>query len=482
MNYYLAIDLGASSGRHILGHMEDGKLVLEEIYRFDNIQIYRNGHDCWNLENLYENILAGLRRCREIGKLPKTVAIDSWAVDYVLLDENRQLCCDSVAYRDKRTEHMEEKVSQVISQEELYRRTGIQKQKFNTIYQLMAQKEEHPEELEKAEHFLMIPDYLNFCLTGNMMNEYTNATSTNLVDAEKKTWDMELIEALGLPKHLFGALEMPGKTVGVFTEEVSRKVGFRSTVILPATHDTGSAYLAVPASDAMSVYISSGTWSLLGVENEAPITTEESRKQNFTNEGGYAYRFRYLKNIMGLWMIQSIRRELNGIDYVEGKGSAKKKKAKQIGYVELSDAARSAESFTSVVDVNDARFLAPESMIEEIKQACKESGQPGPETIGELMQCVYRSLSLCYADAIHSLEQLTGKKYTKIHIVGGGCQDQYLNEQTAKAAALPVLAGPIEGTALGNLAVQMIEDHVFENLQEARDVIRNSFACSIHQG
>lgn len=473
--YYLAIDIGASSGRHILGHVEDGKIILEEIYRFDNIQVRKNGHDCWNIEELYLNILGGLKACGEAGKIPVTIGIDTWAVDYVLLDECEQLCCDSVAYRDERTGGMDGLVSKIISPEKLYEKTGIQKQIFNTIYQLMAEKEYNPEHLSQASRFLMIPEYLNFRLTGKMVNEYTNASTTNLVHASNKTWDMELIEQLGIPTGLFGELAMPGTVVGELTESVRNTVGFNSTVILPATHDTGSAYLAVPARDDYAVYLSSGTWSLLGVENKEPITTEDSRLHNFTNEGGYDYRFRYLKNIMGLWMIQSIRRELNGVDYIEGKGTARQKSQIQFGFGELSDAARNASDFHSVVDVNDDRFLSPESMIQEIKNACKESGQAVPESVGELMQCVYLSLSKCYADAIQTLSELTGKTYTSINIVGGGCQDRYLNEMTAKATGLPVFAGPVEGTALGNLMVQMIHKGEFADLQTARNAIRESF-------
>ena len=479
--YYLAIDLGASSGRHILGHVENGKIILEEMYRFDNIQIRKNGCDCWNLEELYLNILGGLKACAEAGKIPSYIGIDTWAVDYVLLDESEQLCSDAVAYRDKRTEGMDETVMQTFSPQALYERTGIQKQIFNTIYQLIAQKEYHPEELSQAKHFLMIPDYLNFRLTGKMVNEYTNASSTNLVNAYTKTWDMNLIEQLGLPTEIFKPLQMPGTIIGDLTKSVQETVGFNCKVILPATHDTGSAFLAVPARDDNAVYLSSGTWSLLGVENKEPITTEESRKHNFTNEGGYAYRFRYLKNIMGLWMIQSIRRELNGVNYVEGKGNQQQRAAVQIGFGELSDMARNASDFHSIVDVNDDRFLAPDSMIREIKSACMDSGQIPPKNIGEVMQCVYLSLSKCYADTIQTLSKLTGKTYTSINIVGGGCQDNYLNEMTARATGLPVYAGPIEGTALGNLLVQMMQAGEFENLQQARNAIKDSFHIRVFE-
>lgn len=473
-NYYLAIDIGASSGRHILGHVEDGRIVLEEMYRFDNKQVHKNGHDCWDMDNLWNGILGGLKACREAGKIPQTIGIDTWAVDFVLIDKDGNPVGDAVAYRDGRTKDADKLVDKVIPAQELYARTGIQKQLFNTIYQLMALGEEHPEQLEQAQTMLMIPDYFDYKLTGVMKQEYTNATSTNLVYAAAKTWDYELIEMLGLPRRLFGELSMPGTVVGNLTEEIQKEVGFNATVILPATHDTGSAFLAVPARDDKAVYLSSGTWSLLGVENEEPICTEDSWKENFTNEGGAWYRFRYLKNIMGLWMIQSIRRELNGVAYVAGRTS-KYADGKQWSFPDLIEAARGAADFHSIVDANDDRFLAPESMIDAIKEYCRISGQQVPETVGEIMQCVYLSLSRCYKEAILNLCKLTGKIYTSINIVGGGCQDMYLNEMTAKAVGLPVYAGPVEGTAIGNLIVQFIAAGEFTDLQAARDAIRASF-------
>jgi len=470
----LAIDIGASSGRHILGHVEDGKIVLEEVHRFDNKQIHRNGHDCWNMDNLWSGIVDGLKACRALGKLPETIGIDTWAVDYVLLDGGGNLAGGAVAYRDGRTQGMDAVVDAVVPRSELYARTGIQYQPFNTIYQLAAQKREHPEQLAAADSLLMIPDYFNYRLTGVKRQEYTNATSTNLVNASDRTWDMELIQRLGLPTKLFGELSVPGTVVGELRPEIQKEVGFNTTVILPATHDTGSAFLAVPARDENAVYLSSGTWSLLGVENDAPITTEESRLQNFTNEGGAWYRFRYLKNIMGLWMIQSIRRELNGVAYVEGKTS-KYATGKTYSFPDLIAEAQSAAEFPSVVDANDESFLAPDSMIDAIKAYCGRSEQPIPQTVGELMQCVYRSLAKCYKEAIAGLSALTGKTYTSVNIVGGGCQDMYLNRMTAAATGLPVFAGPVEGTAIGNLVVQMIAGGKFDSLRSARDAIKNSF-------
>ncbi len=472
--YYLAIDIGASSGRHILGHVQDGKIVLEEIYRFDNRQLRRDGHDCWDMDNLWSGIVGGLKACKTAGKIPATVGIDTWAVDYVLLDKDDNLLGDAVAYRDSRTEGVDALVEAEISPEELYDKTGIQKQIFNTIYQLVAQKKEHPEQLEQAKSLLMLPDYFNFLLTGVKKQEYTNATSTNLVNAREKTWDLGLIARLGLPTKLFGELSMPGTVVGDFSSEIQQEVGFNATVVLPATHDTGSAFLAVPAKDDNAVYLSSGTWSLLGVENEQPITSEASRAQNFTNEGGAWYRYRYLKNIMGLWMIQSIRRELNGVSYVAGKNTFTGT-GRQWGFPDLIEAAQGAQGFSSVVDVDDASFLAPDSMIQAVKDYCARTNQPVPETVGEVMQCVYVSLTRRYAEAIGDLQKLTGKTYTSINVVGGGCQDGYLNQMTANATGLPVYAGPVEGTAIGNLLVQMIRAGEFDGLQAARDAIRVSF-------
>ena len=474
MNYYLAIDIGASSGRHILGHVENGKMVLEEMYRFDNLQVRKNGHDCWDMDNLWNGIMGGLKACGAAGKIPVTIGIDTWGVDYVLLDENDQVLGDAVAYRDSRNEGMDLEVSKFITPEALYARTGIQKQPFNTIYQLTAQKLEHPEQVVNAKRMLMVPEYLNFLLTGVKKSEYTIASTGSLLDAHKKDWDRELIEMLGLPQDIFGELHMPGTVVGELLPQIQEEVGYNANVILVAAHDTGSAFLAVPAKDDNAVYLSSGTWSLLGVENEKAITTEASRQANFTNEGGAWYRYRYLSNIMGLWMIQSVRRELNGVSYVAGKDN-RVATGKKWSFPDLIAEAEKEEGFTAVVDVNAPCFLAPESMIQAIKDECARTAQPVPETVGQIMQCVYTSLSQCYRDAIHALEGLTGKHYTSINIVGGGCQDGYLNRRTAQATGLTVYAGPVEGTAIGNLLVQMIEAKEFENLQAARNSIRSSF-------
>ena len=299
--YYLAVDIGASSGRHILAHMEDGKMVLEEVYRFPNGMDNRNGTLCWDVERLFAEIRNGLKKCGELGKIPSTMGIDTWAVDYVLLDKDDRILGQTAGYRDGRTEGMDEEVYKIISPEDLYARTGIQKQIFNTVYQLMAVKKSHPEYLEQAETFLMTPDYFNFLLTGVKKNEYTNATTGQLVDPVTNDWNYELIDKLGYNRNIFLPVSMPGTVVGEFTEEICKEVGFNCTVVLPATHDTGSAVLAVPTNDDDALYISSGTWSLMGIERKEADCSMEAMRANFANEGGYDHRFRFLKNIMGLW-------------------------------------------------------------------------------------------------------------------------------------------------------------------------------------
>ncbi len=474
MCYHLAIDIGASSGRHMLGRIDDGKIVLEEIYRFNNIQISRNGHDCWDMEMLFSNIVEGIKQCKVLNKIPDTIAIDTWGVDYVLLDENGSLVCDAVAYRDKRTQGIKEKLDEILPFEKIYERTGIQYQPYNTIYQLYAQKLENPDEIARAKHFLMIPEYFNYRLTGKIMNDYTNATTTSLINAESKQWDTKIIDSLGVSKGMFGKLHMPPRTVGKLTDEIADIVGFNSNILLCASHDTASAFIAVPAKNDTSVYISSGTWSLLGVENEKPFTDSNSRNANFTNEGGYEYRFRYLKNIMGLWMIQSIRREINGISYVNGKDN-RQITTNNVSYADLEHEARKYSDFVSIIDVDREEFLSPNSMIQAIKDECKRTNQQIPQTTGQIMQCVYKSLAQRYAEAIKQLQSLTGKKYTHINIVGGGSKDTYLNELTEKATGLEVIAGPTEGTALGNLVLQFMSCSEFETLSQARKAIRESF-------
>lgn len=465
MQQYLAVDIGASSGRHMLGWVEDGRIRLEEVYRFENGMVPQGGQLCWDVDALYGHVLAGMAAARQAGAAPVSMGIDTWAVDYLLVDEAGARLGPAVAYRDKRTEGMDAEVEKLLSFEELYRLTGIQKLAFNTIYQLMAQKKQDPQALERAHRFLMMPDYLHCRLTGVMRNEYTNATSTALVDAAAKSWSAPLLEKLGIPARLFGPPAMPGTVLGPLVGQAAQAAGCPCRVVLPATHDTGSAFLAVPARDDNAVTLSSGTWSLLGTESLHPVISSQGLAANFTNEGGYNYRFRVLKNIMGLWMIQSVRRELG----------------KKQSYAELEALARENAGFAGRIDVNDDAFLAPASMIEAVKDACRQSGQPVPQNTGQLMQCIYTSLADCYKKAIASLETIMGRRFTSVNIVGGGSKDGYLNQLTANATGLVVYAGPTEGTVIGNLMVQMIAAGEFESLAAARRAVAQSFDVKEHQ-
>lgn len=462
--YFLAIDIGASSGRHMLAHLEDGRMQLEEMHRFPNGMREVKGELIWDVEALFREIIIGMRKCKEAGKIPVSVGIDTWAVDFVLLDQENMRIGNAVAYRDSRTKGMDELVYSSIPETSLYERTGIQKQSFNTIYQLMALKEKKTEELERADKLLMIPDYLHYLLTGMVRTEYTNATTTQLVSPETKDWDYELIHKLEFKDSLFQKLIKPGTRLGHLTEAVFEQVGFDCIVTVPATHDTASAVAAVPSNQQDILYISSGTWSLMGTEIMKANCSKESREHNLTNEGGYDYRFRYLKNIMGLWMIQSVKKEI-GENYSFG---------------EICKAA-SRSKITSLVDCNEACFLAPENMTEEVRNACRRTGQEVPKNLPEVAAVIYKSLAACYASTIHEIEQMTGASYEAVHIVGGGANAAYLNELTAKATGRNVYAGPTEATAIGNIAVQMIAAEQLENLVAARSCIRKSFPIIIFE-
>lgn len=456
--YSLAVDIGASSGRLILGTVENGKIITEEIHRFKNGIEKQGEHFCWDIAHLFDEIIIGMKKCGDAGKIPDTIGIDTWAVDFVLVDKNGDVVGQTVAYRDDRTKGMDEHLANYISEEELYARTGIQKQLFNTIYQLLYLKENHPDQLNEAESMLLIPDYLNFRLCGEKFAEYTNATTTQLVSPVTRNWDFDLINRIGFPEHLFKDIRVPGTVIGQLTEEIAEKVGYNCSVLLPATHDTGSAVVAVPSDSNDTLYISSGTWSLMGTENEASDCTEQSRLANFTNEGGYLYRYRFLKNIMGLWMIQSVKKELHD----------------RFSFDDLCEAAAKS-TIASTVDCQDGRFLKPDSMMKEVVEACRESGQEVPQNPGDVAAVIYNSLARCYAETAALLEELTGKKFSAINIVGGGSGDPYLNKLTAIYSGRDVLAGPKEATALGNLIVQFITLGQFKDLFEARKCVAESF-------
>lgn len=448
MTCYLAIDIGASSGRHILGSVENGKIVLTEIYRFENGIKEENGTLVWDIQHLVNEVIRGIARCKEIGKIPSTVAIDTWGVDYVLLDKNKKEILPVVSYRDSRTDKVQDEVAQIISQQELYAKTGIQKQNFNTIYQLYCDKKSG--KLENARHFLMIPDYLSFKLTDVIKNEYTNATTTGMVNAETKLWDKDIIERLDLPKHLFNELNTPCSLIGNFTKEIQDYVGFDSTVIFAPSHDTASAVAACPIDDN-SVYISSGTWSLIGVESLKPIVNTESQKANFSNEGGIDYRFRFLKNYMGMWLFQNIRKNLD----------------KKYTYDEMMHMAQSS-TCVKYFDVNDESLVAPDNMLTAVNNLI------GDLPLADTLSCVYHSLARSYKNAVDEIEKSADKTIDNIFIVGGGSKDSYLNKLTAQYTGKRVVTGLSEATATGNLLSQIMYDKKI-SLAKARDIVKNSF-------
>ncbi len=454
--YYLAIDIGASSGRHILGHIEGGKLVLEEVFRFKNGAVSKNGKLVWNHEALFASIVEGLKKCKELNKIPCKVGIDTWGVDYALLDGNGELIDEIYSYRDERTLAVIDEVNKICGKERLYKRTGIQKQVFNTIYQLYCDKKSG--KLARARHFLMMPDYLNYMLTGVMKNEYTDASTTGLLNAADRNWDYDILKELGFDKGLFKELSMPGSVVGGLKLDIINEVGFDTAICLPASHDTASAVMAVPSSD-MPLYISSGTWSLMGIETSEENTGADAEKSGFTNEGGYGKTVRFLKNIMGLWMVQCIKKEYND----------------KYSFDDFVSEAKKASDFTSKVEVNDLSFFSPDSMIKAVKEYCQKTGQQVPETVGEIVMCVYSSLADSYKQTVNEIENITGKKFNTINIVGGGCQNTYLNELTAKSTGRKVVTGPVEATATGNILALMLADGVIKNLAEGRSLVAKSF-------
>ena len=455
--YYLAVDIGASSGRHILGKFENGKLELKEIYRFDNGAEKVGDKLVWNIEKLFSNIVAGIKECKKLGVTPYSVGVDTWGVDYALLDANNNIIGEVYSYRDDRTLNMTEKSQEVVSFNELYSHTGIQHAVFNTVYQLYADKLSG--KLDKAEKFLTVPDYMHYRLSGVMVNEYSNASTTALLNAENRSWDYELIEKYGFPKKIFQQIVEPGTVLGRFTKEIIDEVGFDAYVVVPASHDTASAVMAVPANTDKPLYISSGTWSLLGTELKKPITNENALNFNMTNEGGFEKTIRFLKNITGMWLIQSIKKELKGA----------------YSYDDLMNMAIEVNDFGSIVDVNDKRFLAPVSMIEAVKSYCVDYNLKVPNTIGEVMNVVYRSLACLYAKTIKGLEAVTGETYSALNIVGGGSKDGYLNRLAKEYTGKKVYVGPTEGTAVGNLLAQAISSKEVENLLGGRQIVINSF-------
>jgi len=455
----IAIDLGASSGRLIVGEIARGQFRLTEAGRFKTpmTRDAATGYQCWELDEIVAQIEVALGRCSASGAVA-SVGADGWAVDYVLLDAKLQRVGKAVCYRDKRTAGMVEKVQARVSSEEIYRRTGIQFQPFNTIYQLAATAELEPHWLDKARHLLMIPDYLHYRLSGVLSNEYSNATTTQTLGLNGE-WDKVLLEAAGLRRNLMRSPIDASTVLGQI-----KLGGGNARVIAPATHDTASAVAGTPLLGPDEAYISSGTWSLMGIESKTPIASLEAMRMNFTNEGGLEHRYRVLKNIMGMWPLQRLCSE-HRIDSVEA----------------LVSKAAEAPAWRSIVNLDERCFLHPISMTDAIRSYCRKTEQPEPKTIEQLARCVFDSLALSYRKVKEELETLLQRKLTRIRIVGGGSRNRLLNQLCADACQLPVSAGPVEASALGNLCAQMIGLGEIENLDGARELIRASFAMEEYQ-
>lgn len=429
MKYYLAIDIGASSGRHIVGWQEDGEVCTREVYRFPNGVREENGHLVWEIQKLFSNVVMGISKAFEEFPCIESLSIDTWGVDYVLLKGDEEVY-PVYAYRDSRTEAVIPQVHEKMPFSELYRRTGCQFQPFTTVYQLYNDKVNG--RLEGVTDMLMIPEYLMWKLCGVKAREYTDATTTGLVNAGTGAFDMEIVDTLGYPKHLFPKLSQPGTVLGTLRPEIAEAVGGNCNVVLCATHDTGSAVEGIPM-EGNHPYISSGTWSLLGVKTHKPITDSGSEVANYSNEGGVGYN-RYQKNIMGMWLVNELKRDI----------------CPDLAFPEIVKAAEESTCDT-MVDANAPEFLAPKSM----KEAFDKATGNALTTVGDYFRCAYRSLAVSYRQAIQELETNTGGGFEKLYIVGGGAKNAFLNALTEETTGKKVIALPIEATALGNLKIQM---------------------------
>lgn len=454
--FVAAVDIGASSGRVMLAGYDaaNRQLQLDEIHRFENRLHRIDGHDCWDLEHIYREICAGLARIEADGIALDSIGIDTWGVDFVLLDRAGQALGLPVAYRDARTDGLMAKVEAKVSREEIYARTGIQFMQFNTLYQLQALRDANPDWFGQVDKLLLIPDYLHYRLCGALSCEYTNATTTQLLNVETGLWDEKLLQSIDIPASWFLPPVQPGTVLGYWTSPQGRQI----KVIVPPTHDTGAAVAAAPLADAHTAYISSGTWSLMGLESRTPVNGPDALACNLTNEGGVEGTFRILKNIMGLWLIQGVRRELGTLSFAE-----------------LVEAARDVTPARSLINPNDDRFLNPPSMIEAIQTFCRETDQAVPQQPGELARCVFESLALLYRRTMQELQQVCGIDIRLIQIVGGGSNNTFLNQLTADYCQVPVATGPIEASALGNVCYQLKGLGLLGDLAEARELMRQSF-------
>jgi rhamnulokinase len=462
---YLAVDLGAESGRVVLGRFDGGQVSLEEVHRFPNMPVRLPDGLHWDVLRIISEIKGGLAKAGR-GEKIEGVGVDSWGVDFGLLDREGSLVSNPYHHRDTRTEGMMEEAFRLVAKEEIYNTTGIQFLPINTLYQILAMRGSPL--LEAAETMLLIPDLINYWLTGEKACEYTNATTTQLLDLEESGWSRDIFEGMDLPSRILTPVVPPATELGPLLPEVAEEVGGGPPAIAVASHDTASAVVAVPAEGEDFAYISSGTWSLVGIETPGPVITREAMEANFTNEGGFGGRTRLLKNVMGLWILQECRRQWA-------------REGHEYSYEELARLAEDAPSAGPLVDPDHPAFLAPGDMAWRIRSFCEETGQRPPEEPAAVARCVFESLALKYRHAIEQAQSLTGGAIGKVNVVGGGSQNALLCQLTADASRLPVVAGPVEATATGNVMVQAFAQGRVGSLEEIRDVVRDSFEASAYE-
>ena len=461
MKKVLSFDFGASSGRAMLAEFDGEKINMQEIHRFSNDTVIVNGTMYWDILRLFFEIKTSITKATNMGDFD-AIGIDTWGVDFGLIDKRGKLIGNPVHYRDKRTEDIPEEVFKTVSKEEIYKHTGCQFMRINTLYQLMYLKYNEPEMLENAEKLLLIPDLFGYMLTGEMKAEASIVSTTNLFDPYKRDWDFALIEKLGLPKKLFPEVIKSGEVYGMLTDEICEELGCKKVpVIAVAEHDTASAVAATPATDDGFVYISCGTWSLFGIENDEPLITDEIAKLNFTNEGGFKDTVRFLKNIMGLWLIQESRRQW-------------KREGEDVGFDVLEKEALAAEPFKCFVDVDDASFESSGNLPKRVCEYCEKTGQYVPKTRGEIMRCIYQSIAMKYKYTFNSLNALNGNKYNSINMLGGGIKDTLLCKMTSAACNCEVKAGPTEATVMGNIGVVYYSLGEINDFADLRKVVSSS--------
>lgn len=469
-HHYIACDLGAESGRVMLGHLRDGRLSLEEIHRFPNGAIKILGSLRWDVLRIFDELKTGIRKVAALGLPVSGMSVDSWGVDYVLTRGRQPHLTPPYQYRDTRNDLGWEIAMKKAGREKIFAETGIQFIKINTLYQLVAEAAEYPEIHQLADKFLTIGDYFNYLFSGEARAEESNASTTQIYNPATRDWSDELIRIFGLPRKIFPPIVTAGTVLGSVLPEIAAETGLAKDVkvIATCTHDTGAAVAAVPGAGDDWAYLSSGTWSLIGVELPKPLLGADALARNFTNEVGYGGTIRFLKNIVGLWILQECRR-------------AWANAGRQFGYDQLTEMAADAEPLRALIHPNDPRFLRPDGMPEKVRGFCIETGQPAPETPGQTVRCVLESLALLYRKTLDDIEAITGRKIRALHVVGGGSKNKLFNQFIASATGRNVLAGPVEATAIGNILVQAIGLGHLASLAELRKVVRDSFPLETYE-